>query len=82
MRLALARLVMVVYVTAGADVAFGVENEVNTPLLPIFLVEIDGRRKLLLPSSWWSIVDMGTAGSFRIILTFTIMINTSHTYIR
>jgi hypothetical protein len=32
-------------------------------LLPIFVAEIGGRRKILLPFSWWSAVDMGAAGS-------------------
>lgn len=53
-------------------------------LRPIFVVEIGGRRKILLPFSWWSAVDFGAGGSYKIIFIFTmtITINTKHTYIR
>jgi hypothetical protein len=45
-------------------------------LLQIFVAETGGRGKLLLPFSWWSGLDMEAAGSYTIIFTLTIIINT------
>jgi hypothetical protein len=50
-------------------------------LLPVFVVEISSRRKILFPFSRWTAVDMGAGGSYRITFTVTIIINTNHTYI-
>ena len=73
---------MVIHLIAVADFALGVENDVIRCCSQFFVAETGGRRKILLPFSWWSAVDMGAGGFNRIIFTITIIINTNHTYIR